>query len=343
MATARKLPSGSWRVRVYIGCKPDGSPIYKSITGDSKKDAERKAATFSYSPASSSPLTLRDAVYSYISIKENILSPSTLTGYLTMYRNYLGHLGDFPLSRLSNDKIQQHFNLLAVDHSPKTLTNFRSLLISVLKLYAPSFVLIVKVPAKKKVAPYIPSDDDVRALIDAAHDTPIELPIILAAFGSLRRSEISGLFPDCVFSDHISIRRVYVQAPDRSWILKDQPKSFAGYRDVYLHPYIMEAIHALCDDVPSGHSVFDLRPDQIYTRFETARKKAGVTPFKFHALRHYFATFSHAMGIPDQYIAKIGGWEDVSTLQRIYQHTAQATLDVASQSLISHFEDVALK
>ena len=40
MATARKLPSGNYRCRVYLG-KVNGKDAYKSFTAPTKKEAER--------------------------------------------------------------------------------------------------------------------------------------------------------------------------------------------------------------------------------------------------------------------------------------------------------------
>ena len=46
MAKAKKLPSGSWRVRVYDGKTAEGKNIYKSFTAPAKKDAEYLAAEY---------------------------------------------------------------------------------------------------------------------------------------------------------------------------------------------------------------------------------------------------------------------------------------------------------
>ena len=42
---AKKLPSGNWRVRLYVG-KEDGKPKYKSFTASTKKEAEFAAAQY---------------------------------------------------------------------------------------------------------------------------------------------------------------------------------------------------------------------------------------------------------------------------------------------------------
>ena len=46
MATAKKLPSGSWRCLIYTGKDENGKRQYKSFTADSKKEAEFLAAAF---------------------------------------------------------------------------------------------------------------------------------------------------------------------------------------------------------------------------------------------------------------------------------------------------------
>ena len=44
MASAKKLPSGNWRVSLYIGLDEKGKRKYKSFTADTKKEAEFLAA-----------------------------------------------------------------------------------------------------------------------------------------------------------------------------------------------------------------------------------------------------------------------------------------------------------
>ena len=46
MAKAKKLPSGSWRVRVYDGKGADGKDRYKSFTAATKREAEFLAAEY---------------------------------------------------------------------------------------------------------------------------------------------------------------------------------------------------------------------------------------------------------------------------------------------------------
>ena len=46
MAKAKKLPSGRWRTRLFIGYGIDGKPKYKSFTADTKKESEYLAEEY---------------------------------------------------------------------------------------------------------------------------------------------------------------------------------------------------------------------------------------------------------------------------------------------------------
>lgn len=90
MAKAKQLPSGSWRVQVYLGEDENGKPIRKSFTASTKKEAEFKALNYQMHNKemrqNPSNLTLSEAIDRYIESKENILSPSTIRGYTFIHK-----------------------------------------------------------------------------------------------------------------------------------------------------------------------------------------------------------------------------------------------------------------
>ncbi len=94
MANAKKLPSGQWRTLVYSHTEiVDGKPKrrYESFTADTKKESEFLAAQFSINKSNIDKpknLTLGEAMDLYIDSKSNILSPTTLSEYRNMRKNY---------------------------------------------------------------------------------------------------------------------------------------------------------------------------------------------------------------------------------------------------------------
>ena len=339
---AVKLPSGSWRIRLYDG-KEDGKAKYISFTAETKKAVELMAAEHSLKKIKSKnidpdDITFYQAAQRYINSKDAVLSPNTITGYYVILRNYLYIIKDNGIHNITNEDIQMQINALARDHSPKTVKNASGFISSVMKMYNKGFSMSVKTPAKEKVEVHIPNDDDIKKLLTAAEGTDVELAIMLAAFGSLRRSEICALMLDCVQEDHIQIKRTFARTHDNKFVIKNHPKSYAGYRDVYLPQEIMDKLTNTLVNHPK-EPLFT-SPASLSGKYRRIVKKAGIEHITFHALRHYFATFLHASGVPDQYIAMIGGWEDVSTLQKIYQHTTKETLSKANLEILNKFSKI---
>lgn len=310
MAKAKKLPSGNWRVQVYI--KKTGK--YKSFTATTKKEAEYKAAEYllhENREDSYENITLREAFQRYIKSKSAVLSPSTLKEYERMSEHDFKQLMPMQLSKITPEIVQTAINELAVDHSPKTVRNRHGLLHSVLKAYHPTLVLTTRLPQKKKVEVVIPTTEEIQILLEHA-DPVIKVPIMLASSGGMRRSEICALTPADFTDLGVNINKAVVIDKDGDPVCK-APKTSAGYRFTPLPKA------AIAEAIKWEH--FGLSPRALDRRFNTLVKKLPVPHITFHKLRHYWASELHAQGIPDQYIAKIGGWDSVQVLQKIYQHT----------------------
>ena len=111
MAKAKKLPSGNWRVQLYIG-KENGKRIYKSFTEETKKAAEYAAAEYAVKlKERNSPekITFKDAADKYLDDKKAVLSPSTIRGYKIMLRNAYSAIQNERIQALSEGSILQRW------------------------------------------------------------------------------------------------------------------------------------------------------------------------------------------------------------------------------------------
>lgn len=90
MANAKKLPSGNYRCRIYVG-KENGKNIYKSFTAPTKKEAEYLASQYliemEQKKQKKSENLFCNELAHYISAKEAALSPSTIRGYKNIEKN----------------------------------------------------------------------------------------------------------------------------------------------------------------------------------------------------------------------------------------------------------------
>ena len=349
MPTAKKLPSGSWRCLVYSHTEEiknsDGSikkkRIYESFTSNipgpkGKRIAEQAAAEFAANKdqrSRSADMLLGAAMDNYIQSRESILSPRTIMDYKRIRRMSLQSLMNIRLSRITQEDIQIAINLESVNHSPKTVRNSHGLLSAVLKQYRPDFALNTSLPKKQRVELYIPTDEEVKRLIRASEGTEMELPILLAAFGPMRRGEICALDSTDISGNIVHVSKNMVRTEDNTWIIKS-PKSYAGDRYIDFPDFVAEKWRG-----KTGRIV-NLTPNNITDRFRSCLHRAELPHFRFHDLRHYSASIQHALGIPDSYIMQRGGWGNDGTLKAVYRHAlADKTKemdDIANQ----HFNEL---
>ncbi len=265
----------------------------------------------SISISNESVTTLSEAYRDYIELKSSILSPSTIRGYLAYMINSFQELMPLNIYSLNNITIQKAVNRYAINHSPKTVRNAYGLLHSILQVYYPEFEPKITLPQKIKPQYVLPTTDTINTLLFFADDR-IKFPILLAAQGGLRRSEIAALqLSD--FSDFgVNINKAVVYNSDLELVIKTT-KTISGTRFVPLSPSLIK--------MARNYKYFGINPNSISNSFYKLVLKTGVPAFNFHMLRHYFASELHAHNIPDKYIATIGGWSSTSVLQNIYQHT----------------------
>ena len=138
MATAKVLPSGAYRVRVFAG-KENGKSIYKSFTAPTKKEAEYLATQYLMEATEKKKLKsdklFCDELSNYITTKETVLSPSTIKGYKNIERMLKKNYPDFynmKIADIEQDHVQKVISDLARTKSPKTVRNYHGLLSAVI-------------------------------------------------------------------------------------------------------------------------------------------------------------------------------------------------------------------
>ena len=329
MAKAKKLKSGNWRVLVYEYTDENKKRHYKSFTAPTKKEAEYLAAEYALNRKCETyeDISLQEAFERYISSKSAVLSPSTIVGYEKIKRNYFKMLMPMKLSKITSKHIQIAINELSADLSPKSVRNAHGLLHSVIKTYRSNFEFNTTLPQKIKPDYIIPTTDEINKLLDVADDR-VRVPILLASNGGLRRSEICALTVDDFTDLGVNVNKAAVYDKNKNTVIKTT-KTTAGTRFVPLPRFVI--------DEARKWEHFGCSPATLHGWFDRTKKKTDLPHFSFHKLRHYFASELHAKGVPDKYIAEIGGWETVNVLQKIYQHTLRDKQEEMGHKVINIF------
>lgn len=350
MATAKKLPSGSWRCQVFSHYEeipqPDGTikkkRIYKSFTcddptRDGKKTCERMAAEWAERKenvnATVYTMTFKQALNQYINERSSILSPASIRKYRSMQKNKFIMIDDIPLANINNDIIQKYINEISKTMSPKSVRDINGLITAVIKRNMPERVINATLPKKVRTNIYVPSEDEIKILVKSIKGTDMEIPVMLAAFGALRRGEICALLKSDIVDNSIHVSKTMVYTSDNKWIIK-APKSYAGDRFVTVPEFVLKLFRDLPDES------LGMTPNMITSKFEHVLKRAGLPHFRFHDLRHYNASIKHALGIPDAYIMTEGGWGNDRVLKEVYRHTLESTRKKMNDVAMQYFESM---
>ena len=307
---------------VYLGVGEDGKSLSKRFSAPTKEDLKKAVNEYQYqfdmakARSISLGMTLRDAFQDYIDSREHLLSPASVRRYRGILRHDFQDLMLQDIKKIKKQDVQKAVNDMAQQQSPKTVRDKVALFNSVMKEYR-GFAFDLYLPQKEKKELYIPTREEVDRLLEYEKGTKWEMPILLAALCGLRRSEIAALTWDDIDLEEgtIRINKALGVTDGEGYRLK-APKTYAGYRKAEIPERVKIVLQRLSEE---RKPITELNIQTMTNKFPHELEKAGLHRFRFHDLRHYFASSLLAMGVPDLYVIKIIGHSTTSMLEH-YQH-----------------------
>lgn len=326
MATAQKLPSGSWRTQA---CKTiNGKHIVKSFTvspkdfgGDWKKakvQSELLARNWLFEQEIEEQHTsVARAMDLYIQDRSGVLSASTIADYKRMPKHF-SEILDMDAADVDSKTLQSIINEMAITGlNGRTIKNRLFFLIAALNYVGIDKKYKLRFPSQIKPNLAPPEPSEFHRLLSFASEEE-KLILILAGLYTLRRGEIAGLCGEDILRDmnSIFVHTSRVQNENKEWIRRDMPKNLTSVRMIQIDPQIMKMI----PDVGPKEYVVNLNPNEITKHFIRLRDKACVS-CRFHDLRKYAASIRSEF-MPTKYIEQAGGWRKGSNvLSSIYDKT----------------------
>lgn len=333
MPKAKRLPSGSWRVQVLVGRDENGKRIMQSITAGTKKEAEYQASLVIMGLAEKKKkpeaATLSDAIDLYIKKYDGLLSPTTVRGYRSIQRNNVQGIMKTPLTQLDENAIQAAISADSKRLAPKTIRNIYNLILPALREYHPNlYDALKKRPARlpqdqpKEQHAYEP--EEIKELFSAIRGKKIEVPVLLALWLCMSRSEILGLtWDDVDFQAHtLRVEKSRVVDVDGKTVIKPTKNRYRT-RTLTMPEYI-EKVLAQARETATSEFICPMHPNTISKDFKKLCERNGIRPLRFHDLRHSSASVMIALNIPFFYAQRRGGWASDNMLQRVYGHQLEA-------------------
>ena len=258
--------------------------------------------------------TFRACCYSYIDVKENVLSPSTITDYKRMPGRMSDELLNKDIGLITQYDVQREINSYSKNHSPKSVRNFHGFISAVLGLFREDMTLHTHLPMNVKKTPYVPTKSDVNTILEYCRGTRYEIPIKLACYG-LRRSEICALTLDDIDGNTVTVNKALVKN-GRGYVIKYTTKTAASTRKIYISDELRDRIQEL--------GLYTGPPDSLNYWLNDTLKKLGIPHFTLHKLRHYFVSRLSEEGVDDATIMALGGYETDRVMKSVYRHSLKS-------------------
>lgn len=343
MATPKRRGK-SWHCTVYIGKDEAGKRQYASVTAATKAECAFKAAQVQKDGIREDPaagLTVGEVVDRYIESCAT-LSPTTLSGYRKIRRNWFPDLMLLKVSVLNAEIMQKAINAELTRQtsrrhtlSSKTIKNAYGLISAALR-HVCGMSFDVKLPKTSLRFLELPEPAAVMAAIKGSD---VELPCMLALWLSLSMSEVRGLKYSSIRHGCLYIDQVVVDV-DGKPVEKSRAKTDTRSRVLSLPDELLALIREKTQleeyqrgRISDGYLV-PLPGYIIQRHFE--KLVPGMT---FHRLRHLNASVMLRIGVPDKYAMERGGWSTPSVMKAVYQHTFSSERRRVDASIDAFFRE----
>ena len=308
--TYEKLPSGSYRVkkivkghtyRVTFDHKPSDREVTIALAELMQEDVHMEKGTF------------ESYCHRYIDSKKNILSPASIRTYNMLTDRLSDRLKKTNIYEVTQELIQIEVNNYSADHSPKTVRALHGFIASVLGMYRPQFVLKTALPRLERIKGYQPTTEDIQRVLTAVKGTEYSVPFQLGVLG-LRRGEICALQIEDLNGCNLTINKTLVY--NKGWMVKPAAKTDESNRVIVIP-------EKLANEIRDNGEIFDGDPKRLNKHLHRVQKDLGIESFKFHDLRHYFASYASTLGIPEADIMAMGGWKSDHVFKAIYRDSLE--------------------
>lgn len=337
-----QLPSGKYNC--YLRLKDENGEVQNiSITDESYAavEAKAKAIKAGVMEAAKQPRslpTLGEAIDRYIAERSNVLSPSTIRGYIMIKRSRFQPYMGRNLSRFDERMCRTMVNAEASLCSAKTLKNAWRFVSSVIyNETGKRFTVMLPQEVKK---PHAFLDfEQIKIFVKAIHGSPYEIAALMALH-SLRVSEIFAMdwAKIDLKNELLIISGSVVRGPDGKNTKKSTNKNANSQRQInILIPQLLTALK----NADKSKPIINFQQDALFKNINRICKANELPEVGTHGLRHSFASLAYHLGIPKEITMQIGGWKNDKVMNEIYTHLANVDIDIHRAKIRDFYTQIA--
>jgi len=334
--TPKKLDSGTWYIRMRLS----GEEQY--ITGDTAKECRDKATLLKAEHKNGKKITpkidktLGEIIDDYIAKYEPVLSPSTIRGYSSARKNRFKNYMAQKISDISD--WQKVINDELKGSGEKTVQNGWGVVTAAMRDAG------LRVPEVKLARPPVREmaflePEEIPRFCKALEGHPAEIEVLLELHG-LRESEVMSVVRNNRIDTKrniITVSGAIVPNKENRFVEKQTNKTKKSTRQV---PIMIQRLADLVDECErDGKPIRAHSAPALLKAVHSTCAKAGVTDVTNHGLRHTFASLGYSLGLSERMMMDLGGWDDPTTMHKIYIRLAQRDKANAQNAIADFFKN----
>lgn len=318
--------------------------------------------------ADSEGILFADYLLKWVKIAKSTIRLSTYASYQQLIASAIDpyfRKRKITLTGLKASEIQDFYTEQLERVKPNTVIHYHAIIHRALK-YAVKMDMIPVNPADKVDRPKkneftgsFYDVDEIHCLFSALEGSLIEVPVKLAAFYGLRRSEVIGLKWDAIDfkRDRIEIKHTVTRCNVDGVvqdISADTTKTKSSMRSLPLVPWVKELLlrakaaqeenkrlcgNCYCKDYAGYICINEigerLNPNYLSECFKRFLQSNDLRVIRFHDLRHSCASLMLASGVPLKQIQEWLGHSDFSTTANIYAHLDVNSKKTSAEALMN--------
>lgn len=356
---------GRWEARIALGKGTNGRPHFKYVYAGTYREVLNRKKDFEKEQQISQPAaplpddSFSGAAYHWLAASEKEWKPSTYSKYKNYLEKYiLPEWQELCVHTIRQEQYNLLIEKLGQKLSASSLQTVNTIIKGSLKQVFRLLPISCHLPASdvKKTGLDTLSDAEVFRLLShlQAQDSLMMAGIQLALFSGIRLGELCALtwadidLESKVFHVRRTLQRIQNQnhreGEPRTCLHLGPPKN-KRERTIPLHPQLMPLLgywqerHLPTDYLLSGASA-PVEPRRMTRQFKRILKECGIRDFRFHALRHTFASRCVESGMQIKALSEILGHSSVKITMDRYVHLSMNFKQ--SQIMVLQFSDSEL-
>lgn len=342
---------GRWEARYVKGYRPDGTCQYGFLYGKSYGEVKKKRTEIllklnqhgrgqkqenEKKKEFQETILFQDKIKEWLMSQKPSVKESTYTYYYHVTQNHIKPLlGKLTLNQIS-DKVITDFTNYKMNHSNLKMSTLKEIVIVLRQILSFCHITTqVKLPKVTKQKIQIISKEDKEKLEHYlfSHLNEISIGILLSLYTGLRIGEVCALqWKDINFENEtISIQKTVSRVRNfeltqkKTKLLLMDAKTEHSIREIPLHKSFLSLLKEMSAGkkdtyfiLTSSYKMMD--PRNYYNQYQKIIKKCHIAHYKYHSLRHTFATNCIELGLDPKSLSELLGHSDIKITLSLYVH-----------------------